>query len=100
MKVVNFEQIRKERYRKIFCPRPIPHFHQTHWRALLPVTALPTTETSMDQTDAATDRFIHAENIILFRRRLAETISAAQRLQLLRLLGEEEAKRQLPPKQK
>ena len=54
----------------------------------------------MDQTDTATDRFIHAENIILFRKRLTETISASQRLQLLRLLGEEEAKRQLPPKEK
>ena len=30
----------------------------------------------MDQTDTATDRFIHAENIILFRKRLTETINA------------------------
>ncbi len=53
----------------------------------------------MGETDEAINRFIHAENISLFRKRLAETINPAQRLQLLRLLGEEEAKRQLPSKE-
>jgi len=54
----------------------------------------------MGRTDTATERFIDAENVILFRKRLTETIEPAQRLQLLRLLGEQEAKRQLPPKEK
>ena len=49
----------------------------------------------MGRTDTATERFIDAENVILFRKRLTETIDPAQRLQLLRLLQEEEAKGQL-----
>jgi hypothetical protein len=47
---------------------------------------------------AAIELFIDAENVILFRKRLTETTEPAQRLQVLRLLGELEAKRQLPPK--
>jgi hypothetical protein len=57
------------------------------------------TETAMGRTDAATERFIDAENVILFRKRLTETIDPAQRLQLLRLLQEEEAKGQLTLKE-
>jgi hypothetical protein len=72
----------------------------TWWRGPFPVRALRVTETAMGRTDKATERFIDAENIILFRKRLTETIDPAQRLQLLRLLGEQEAKRQLPPNEK
>ena len=54
----------------------------------------------MGQTDTATERFINAQNVILFRKRLTETTEPARRLQLLRLLGEQEAKKQLPPQEK
>jgi hypothetical protein len=54
----------------------------------------------MRRADPATERFIDTENIILFRKRLTETLEPAQRLQLLKLLGEQEAKRQLPPQEK
>ena len=52
----------------------------------------------MGRTDKATERFIDAENLILFRKRLTETIEPAQRLQLLRLLGKQEAKRDCRPR--
>jgi hypothetical protein len=103
LKVAIFEQIRRGNYRKIFfvaCLAARPRAPVPYWLALLPVTAMGTTETIMVQTNTATDRFIHVENIILFRKRLTETIKPAQRLQLLRLLGEEEGKKQLPPKEK
>jgi len=61
---------------------------------------MPATETPMRRADPATERFIDTENIILFRKRLTETLEPAQRLQLLKLLGEQEAKRQLPPQEK
>ncbi len=51
----------------------------------------------MARSDAATERFIDAENVILLRSRLTETIDPAQRLQLLRLLAEQEAKRHSLP---
>ena len=54
----------------------------------------------MGQTDTATERFINAQNVILFRKRLTEATEPARRLQLLRLLGEQEAKKQLPPQEK
>ena len=38
------------------------------------------------------ERFIHQENLALFRRRLAEPCDDAQRRLLLQLLAEEEAK--------
>jgi len=50
------------------------------------------TETAMGRTDKALERFIDAENVILFRKRLTETIDPAQRLQLLKLLREGETK--------
>jgi hypothetical protein len=50
------------------------------------------TEIVMGRTDNATERFVYAENVILFRKRLAEIIDPAQRLQLLKLLQEEETK--------
>jgi hypothetical protein len=53
----------------------------------------------MGRSDAATERFIDAENVLLFRRRLRETIDPAQRLQLLRLLGAYEAKSRPPPEE-
>ena len=44
------------------------------------------------------EKFIHRENIALFRRRLAEPHTDAEKDVLLRLLAEEEAKEPLPPK--
>jgi len=38
--------------------------------------------------------FIHQQNILFFRKQLASQPNLAQRLQLLRLLAEEEAKNQ------
>jgi hypothetical protein len=38
--------------------------------------------------------FIHQQNILFFRKQLAAQPNLAQRLQLLRLLAEEEAKNQ------
>jgi len=38
------------------------------------------------------DQFIHRENLRHYRKLLAETTDEAQRLQLLKLLAEEEAK--------
>jgi hypothetical protein len=38
------------------------------------------------------DKFIHRENLALFKRRLAETTDARARQVLLKLLAEEEAK--------
>jgi hypothetical protein len=50
----------------------------------------------MCPTEATTDRFIHAENLILLGRRLAEATDIAKRQQILVLLGEEKAKDHLP----
>lgn len=50
------------------------------------------TEATMCPIDAATDRFIHAENLILFGRQLAETTDIVKRQQILVLLSEENAK--------
>jgi len=45
-------------------------------------------------------KFIHEENLKLFRKRLAETIDPEKRQMLLKLLAEEEAKNDpLPPGQ-
>lgn len=52
----------------------------------------------MRQTETATDHFIRSQNMLLFRKRLMETIKPAERLLLLRLLQEEKAKGQLIPK--
>jgi len=38
------------------------------------------------------EEFIHRENLIIFKRRLAEAKNDAQRQMLLKLLAEEEAK--------
>lgn len=51
----------------------------------------------MCPTDAATERFIFRENLILLRKRLSEAIDAVQRKQILTLLGEEQEKAPLPP---
>lgn len=50
----------------------------------------------MCPTEAVTDRFIHAENLILLGRRLAEATDAVKRQQILMLLDEEKAKGHLP----
>lgn len=54
----------------------------------------------MRPTDAATERFINGENLTHLRKRLAETIDAAQRQQILMLLREVEAKNRQPPNEK
>ena len=45
------------------------------------------------------ERFIHAENLALFRKRLKEAQTDAERRVLLKLLAEEEAKEILPNKE-
>lgn len=45
------------------------------------------------------EKFIHEENLLLFRKRLAEPCGEAERQVLLKLLAEEEAK-ELPPKER
>lgn len=45
------------------------------------------------------EKFIHEENLLLFRRRLAEPCGDAERRVLLKLLAEEEA-RVLPSKER
>ena len=42
------------------------------------------------------EKFIHEENLLLFRKRLAEPCGDAERRVLLKLLAEEEAKVLLP----
>jgi hypothetical protein len=44
--------------------------------------------------------FVHQQNLLFLRKQLAVVASEAGRLQLLRLLAEEEAKDQQPPKEK
>jgi hypothetical protein len=53
-------------------------------------------EATMCPTEAATDRFIHAENLILLGKRLIEATDMVKRQQILVLLGEEKAKGHLP----
>lgn len=53
----------------------------------------------MGRSDATTEHFIDTENVLLFRRRLRETVDPAQRLQLLRLLGEQAAKSRPSPEE-
>ncbi len=50
----------------------------------------------MGRTNTAIDHFVHVENVNRFRKQLTETVNPAERLQLLRLLEEEEAKGPLP----
>jgi hypothetical protein len=40
----------------------------------------------------AMEEFVHQQNLLFFRKKLAEAPHEAQRLQLLKLLAEEEAK--------
>ncbi len=44
--------------------------------------------------------FVHQQNLLFFRRKLAEKQSLTDRLQLLRLLAEEEAKDRQRPKER
>ena len=44
------------------------------------------------------DKFIHRENLVLFKRRLAEAPDDAKRKVLLKLLAEEEAKDPASPR--
>ena len=44
------------------------------------------------------DKFVHRQNLDNFRKQLANTTDPAQRIQLLKLLAEEEAKEPPPPK--
>lgn len=102
MEVFFFEQIRRPGYRKILIlgcrlPRPVCPLPPYTAAGCLSGWSNPRTETTMARSDAATERFIDAENVILLRSRLTETIDPAQRLQLLRLLAEQEAKRHSLP---
>jgi hypothetical protein len=45
------------------------------------------------------DKFIHRQNLALFRKRLAEATDERTRQVLLKLLAEEEVKEEAPPKQ-
>jgi hypothetical protein len=45
------------------------------------------------------EKFVHRQNLLYFQKQLADTQDEARRLQLLRLLAEEEAKDQQPPGQ-
>jgi hypothetical protein len=51
-----------------------------------------------DPRGAAMDKFIRRENLVLFRKDLAETHDNAARKVILKLLAEEEAKDSTPPK--
>ena len=64
------------------------------WSASIQV--MRSTEATMCPTDAATDRFIHVENLILLGRQFAEETNVAKRQQILTLLNEEKAKGYLP----
>ena len=44
------------------------------------------------------EKFVHQQNLLVLRKQLATTPNEAQRLQLSRLLAEEEEKDQMPPK--
>jgi hypothetical protein len=46
----------------------------------------------VDQESGVMDKFIHRENLALYRKRLAEPHTDAEREVLLKLLAEEEAK--------
>jgi hypothetical protein len=49
-------------------------------------------EATMCPTEAATDQFIHAENLILLGKRLTEATDMVKRQQILILLAEEKTK--------
>jgi hypothetical protein len=49
-------------------------------------------EPTMCPTEAATDRFIHAENLILLGKRLTEATDIVKRQQILMLLTEKKTK--------
>jgi len=49
--------------------------------------------------EAVLERFVHRQNLEHFRKQLAETTDEKQRERLLKLLAEEEAKEQLPPRE-
>jgi hypothetical protein len=51
----------------------------------------------MCPTDAATDRFIHAENLSLLGRRLADATDPVKRRQILLLLDEAKAMDRITP---
>lgn len=46
------------------------------------------------------EKFVHGENLKLYRKLLAETTDAQKRQMLLRLLADEEAKGKQPPEEK
>jgi hypothetical protein len=46
------------------------------------------------------EKFVHQQNLVLLRKQLAEAPKEAQRLQLSRLLEQEEKKDQVSPKGK
>ncbi len=58
--------------------------------------ASPAPSPSRQSGRSAMDKFIHRENLALFKRRLAEAQSNAERDVLLKLLADEEAKEPQP----
>jgi hypothetical protein len=46
------------------------------------------------------EKFVHGENLKLYRKLLAETTDVQKREMLLRLLADEEAKEKRPPERK
>ena len=61
----------------------------------IPWISLPM-EATMCPTEAATERFIHAENLVLLGKRLADATDIGKRQQILVLLREEKVKGHLP----
>lgn len=55
---------------------------------------------SMLSEDAIMEKFIHRENLALYRKRLAEPLNDAQREVLLKLLAAEQAKEPVPKNEK
>lgn len=50
-----------------------------------------------DPQEDVLEKFIHQQNLLLFRKRLAEAHDASIHKMLLKLLADEEAKDTLPP---
>ncbi len=66
-------------------------------RAWVRGTGRPKASLSLQAGRAAMEKYIHVENLALFRKRLAQSHSDAEREVLLKLLADEEAN-EPPPK--
>ena len=73
--------------------------HEVEGLARMDCTRLPPEEIVFAPSGRGTmEKFIHQENLALFRRRLAEVRGESERQVLLKLLAEEEAKEPIPEK--